>query len=140
MPQTQVSHSIHTPHNAWLIPRRGNGCNRFFWQSPIYLFFRQIPIYLVRLPELSVPRSGTGKGTTRSLVIMHNKNLRHRELEGRLLWLKRRGTRGWKSRRSLAQANDLATRGKLQSESARTRGVSVMTVHRGRKAPGPRPP
>jgi len=40
----------------------------------------------------------------------------------------------------LAQANDLATRGKLQSEIARTLGVSVMTLHRWRKAPpGPQP-
>ena len=35
---------------------------------------------------------------------------------------------------------DLATQGKLQSEIARTLGVSVMTLHRWRKAPpGPRP-
>ena len=34
----------------------------------------------------------------------------------------------------LAQANDLATQGKLQSEIARTLGVSVMTLHRWRKA------
>ena len=40
----------------------------------------------------------------------------------------------------LAQANDLATQGKLQTEIARTLGVSVMTLHRWRKAPpGPRP-
>ena len=40
----------------------------------------------------------------------------------------------------LAQANDLATQGKLQSEIARTLGVSVMTLQRWRKAPpGPRP-
>ena len=40
----------------------------------------------------------------------------------------------------LAQANELATRGKLQSEIARTLGVSVMTLHRWRKAaPGPHP-
>jgi putative transposase len=39
----------------------------------------------------------------------------------------------------LAQANDLATRGKLQSDIARTLGVSVMTLHRWRKAShGPR--
>jgi putative transposase len=38
----------------------------------------------------------------------------------------------------LAQATDLATQGKLQSEIARTLGVSVMTLHRWRKAP-PRP-
>jgi transposase len=38
----------------------------------------------------------------------------------------------------LAQANDLATQGKLQSEIARTLGVSVMTLHRWRKA-APRP-
>ena len=38
----------------------------------------------------------------------------------------------------LAQANDLATQGKLRSEIARTLGVSVMTLHRWRKAP-PRP-
>ena len=38
----------------------------------------------------------------------------------------------------LAQANDLVTQGKLQSEIARTLGVSVMTLHRWRKAqPGP---
>jgi putative transposase len=40
----------------------------------------------------------------------------------------------------LAQANELATQGKLQSEIARTLGVSVMTLHRWRKAPpGPQP-
>jgi putative transposase len=39
----------------------------------------------------------------------------------------------------LAQANDLATQGKLQSEIARTLGVSVPTLHRWRKAPEPRP-
>jgi putative transposase len=38
----------------------------------------------------------------------------------------------------LAQANDLATQGKLQSEIARTLGVSIITLHRWRKAlPGP---
>jgi putative transposase len=35
----------------------------------------------------------------------------------------------------LAQANDLATQGKLQSQIARTLGVSVMTLHRWRKMP-----
>ena len=35
----------------------------------------------------------------------------------------------------LAQASNLATQGKLQSEIARTLGVSVMTLHRWRKAP-----
>jgi transposase-like protein len=40
----------------------------------------------------------------------------------------------------LAQANELATQGKLQSQIARTLGVSVMTLHRWRKAPpGPQP-
>ena len=34
----------------------------------------------------------------------------------------------------LAQANDLARQGKLQSEIARTLGVSVVTLHRWRKA------
>ena len=39
----------------------------------------------------------------------------------------------------LAQANELATQGKLQSEIARILGVSVMTLHRWRNAPpGPR--
>ena len=39
----------------------------------------------------------------------------------------------------LAQAGDLATQGKLQSEIARTLGVSVMTLHRWRKmSPAPR--
>jgi putative transposase len=35
----------------------------------------------------------------------------------------------------LARANELAIQGKLQSEIARTLGVSVMTLHRWRKAP-----
>jgi putative transposase len=35
----------------------------------------------------------------------------------------------------LGQADDLATQGKLQSEIARTLGVSVMTLHRWRKMP-----
>jgi putative transposase len=40
----------------------------------------------------------------------------------------------------LAKANDLARQGKLQSEIARTLGVSVMTLHWWRKAPpGPQP-
>ena len=40
----------------------------------------------------------------------------------------------------LTQAHDLATQGKLQSEIARAVGVSVMTLHRWRKAPpGPQP-
>jgi putative transposase len=34
----------------------------------------------------------------------------------------------------LIEANDLATQGKLQSEIASTLGVSVMTLHRWRKA------
>ena len=39
--------------------------------------------------------------------------------------------------KKLAQANDLARQGKLQSEIARKLGVSVMTLHRWRKAPSP---
>jgi transposase len=40
----------------------------------------------------------------------------------------------------LAQANKLATHGNLQSEIARTLGVSVMTLYRWRKTPpGPQP-
>jgi len=35
----------------------------------------------------------------------------------------------------LAQANEWATRGRLQSEIARALGVSVMTLYRWRKAP-----
>ena len=35
----------------------------------------------------------------------------------------------------LAQASDLAKQGKLQSEIARTLGVSVMTLHRWREVP-----
>jgi putative transposase len=35
----------------------------------------------------------------------------------------------------LAQADDLPTQGKLQSEIARTLGVSVVTLHRWRKMP-----
>src|SRR5262245_9155152 len=40
----------------------------------------------------------------------------------------------------LAQAHELVTQGKLQSEIARTLGVSIMTLYRWRKAPpGPQP-
>jgi hypothetical protein len=40
----------------------------------------------------------------------------------------------------LAQANGLAAQGKLQGEIARTLGISIMTLHRWRKAsPGPQP-
>jgi uncharacterized protein YjcR len=40
----------------------------------------------------------------------------------------------------LARANDLAMRGKLQSDIARMLGVSVMTLHRWRKSShGPQP-
>jgi putative transposase len=40
----------------------------------------------------------------------------------------------------LAQANELATQGKLQSEIARALGVSVMTLYRWRLTPpGPQP-
>jgi putative transposase len=35
----------------------------------------------------------------------------------------------------LAEASDLASRGKLQSEIAQTLGISVMTLHRWRKIP-----
>jgi putative transposase len=35
----------------------------------------------------------------------------------------------------LAHANELATQGKLQSEIARTLGISIMTLHRWRKTP-----
>jgi putative transposase len=38
----------------------------------------------------------------------------------------------------LAQANELATQGKLQSQIARSLGVSIMTLHRWRKMP-PKP-
>ena len=37
----------------------------------------------------------------------------------------------------LAQANDLASQGKLQSDIARTLGISVMTLHRWRKTAPP---
>jgi hypothetical protein len=47
MPQTQVSHSVpYTPHNAWLMLRRGNGCNRRDLLGNYNLFFRQSAIYL----------------------------------------------------------------------------------------------
>ena len=50
-------------------------------------------------------------------------------------WPKRNRHSGVEIATKLAQANDLATQGKLQSEIARTLGVSVMTLHRWRKAP-----
>jgi putative transposase len=40
----------------------------------------------------------------------------------------------------LAQANDLASQGKLQSDIARTLGISVMTLHRWRKTATPMAP
>src|SRR5215510_7654754 len=47
---------------------------------------------------------------------------------------KRRNSRG-EFAQSRGRANDLAAQGKLQTEIARTLGVSVMTLHRWRKAP-----
>ena len=38
---TGLTFRSYTPHNAWLILRRGNGCNRrdFFWAIANHLFF-----------------------------------------------------------------------------------------------------
>jgi transposase len=54
-------------------------------------------------------------------------------VECKLLWLKRRRS-GAEIATKLAQANELATQGKLQSEIAHILGVSVMTLHRWHKA------
>jgi putative transposase len=70
---------------------------------------------------------------------MRNK-IRSSVWEGRLLMAKKKKHSRVEIASKLAQANDLATQGKLQSEIARTLGVSVMTLHRWRKAPPvPRP-
>src|SRR6516225_291211 len=72
----------------------------------------------------------------------HQKICRNNIWEGRMqaaMAKKKRHSRA-EIATKLAQANDLAARGKLQSEIARTLGVSVMTLHRWRKAPpGPQP-
>jgi hypothetical protein len=72
---TGLTFRSHATTQRMLILRRGNGCNRrdFFGNRQSIRFFRQSPIYLFRLSELSVPRFGTGKETTRSRVIMRNK-------------------------------------------------------------------
>ncbi|HKB22930.1 MAG TPA: helix-turn-helix domain-containing protein [Methyloceanibacter sp.] len=70
------------------------------------------------------------------------KDLRQQHGEGRMqaaMPKRKRHTR-LEIATKLAQANELATQGKLQSEIARTLGVSVMTLHRWHKAPlGPQP-
>src|SRR5215472_5225889 len=76
-----------------------------------------------------------GKGTTRVWYDLIVKNLQQHG-EGRMqaaMAKKRRHSRA-EIATKLAQANELATRGKLQSEIARTLGVSIMTLHRWRKA------
>src|SRR5215831_1482489 len=82
-----------------------------------------------------------GKGTTRVWYDLIVKNLQQHG-EGRMqaaMVKKRRHSRA-EIATKLAQANELATRGKLQSEIARTLGVSVMTLYRWRKAqPGAQP-
>src|SRR5262245_54264525 len=69
------------------------------------------------------------------------KDLRQQHKEGRQAAMaKRKRHTRLEIATKLAQANELATQGKLQSEIARTLGVSVMTLHRWRKAPpGPQP-
>src|SRR5262249_53737776 len=81
-----------------------------------------------------------GQGTR--CVARAMKDLREQRREGRMqaAMLKRKRHSRVEIATKLAQANELATRGKLQSDIARTLGVSVMTLHRWRKAPGSRPP
>ena len=77
--------------------------------SGLFLGNRQSSVFLGN-PNLFVSPSGVVYSAFRNRqgnnafpcnnVIMRNKNLQHREVEGRLLWLKRKGTRGWKSFRS----------------------------------------
>src|SRR5262245_7207759 len=62
------------------------------------------------------------------------------EVECKLLWPKKKRYSRVEIATKLAQANNLAKQGKAQSEIARTLGVSVMTLHRWRKArPGLQP-
>jgi len=98
-----------------LILRRGNGCPR--------------TDFFVRAIANCLP--GTDKGTTHSLVIMLQWNLQHGRRQGAMAKKKRHSRAEIATK--LAQANELVTRGKLQSEVARTLGVSVMTLHRWRK-------
>ena len=63
-----------------------------------------------------------------------------RRVEGKAAMAKKKRHSRAEIATKLAQANKLATQGKLQSEIARAVGVSVMTLHRWRKAPpGPQP-
>src|SRR5262245_29149345 len=82
-----------------------------------------------------------GQGTTRCFVALTRKQgICGNNGEGRMQAAmdKRKRHSRVEIATKLAQANDLAMQGKLQSEIARTLGVSVMTLHRWRKAP-PRP-
>jgi transposase len=82
-----------------------------------------------------------GQGTTRCFVAPNaQQKICGNNREGRMqaAMAKRKRHSRVEIATKLAQANDLATQGKLQSEIARTLDVSVMTLHRWRKAP-PRP-
>jgi putative transposase len=85
------------------------------------------------------PQAGKpGSGTTRVCLVPSNaqkKLQQHGEARMQAAMAKRKRHSRVEIAAKLAQANDLATQGKLQSEIARTVGVSVMTLHRWRKAP-----
>ena len=81
-----------------------------------------------------------GQGTR--FVAPRNKRFAAQRREGRMqaAMLKRKRHSRVEMATKLAKAHKLATQGKLQSEIARLLGVSVMTLHRWRKAPpGPQP-
>src|SRR5262249_1010785 len=65
------------------------------------------------------------------------KDLRQQRREGRMqaAMLKRKRHSRVEMAKKLAQANELTTQGKLQSEIARILGVSVMPFHRSPKGP-----
>ena len=92
---------------------------------------------MVALVGLFCPghRQSAFQGPTREqripFVIMLQWNLQHGRRQGAMAKKKRHSRAEIATK--LAQANELVTRGKLQSEVARTLGVSVMTLHRWRK-------
>jgi transposase len=87
----------------------------------------------IRLPGLSALLELT-KEQRVTFVTMRNK-ICSREGRRHAAMAKRKRHSRAEIATKLAQANELVTQGKLQSEIARTLGVSVMTLYRWRKAP-----
>ena len=101
-----------------------------------YLRTTQRPTPYVNLRrDKWLPLSGKQQRVALQYLTRNEKLRQHREGRMQAAMAKKKRHSRVEIATKLAQANDLATQGKLQSEIARAVGVSVMTLHRWRKAP-----